>query len=233
MNQTEPLHRFDRLLPLSGAAFCALMVVGAAAFPMPPGGDVSPASSPAWQAAHATAVIAQSYVRGVAAVAFVGLAAAVAAALRRETSEHSALPGTALLGGALTGAMLLLAQAVGLAAALFGHAGGSADTVRAFGRLQDAVLNLSSLPAVLLFAAVGTASLRTGLLPRWLTALTLVGVAFALVDAGSYAGGPLEAIGLIGLLYFLAWSLLVSIRLTERLRIRSSAPDRQAASTTA
>jgi hypothetical protein len=227
--QTHSISRFDRLLPLSGVAFTVLMVAGAAAFPMPPGGDVSPASQPAWLAAHTAAVIAQCYIRAVAAVAFLALAAAVAAAIGRKPSEGSSLPGSALLGGALTGAMLLLAQAVGLAAALFSRGGGSSDSVRTLGRLQDAVLNLSSLPAVLMFAAVGTASLRTGLLPRWLTAVTLFGVPFALLDAASFEGGPFASVGLLGLVYFLAWALLVGIRLAVQDQGRPSDAEERAA----
>lgn len=227
MTDTEPQiespSRFDHVLPLSGVAFAVLMVAGAAAFPMPPGGDVSPASRPQWLAAHATAVIAQSYVRSLAALAFLALAAAVAAAIRRETSGRSSLPGLALVGGALTGTMLLLAQAVGLAAALLSQGRGSADAVRALGELQNAVLNLSSLPAVLMFAAVGISAWRTGLLPRWLAVVTLVGVPFAAVDAGSYEGGPLQAVGIVGLLFFLAWALLVGVRLTVSSPSRSSA----------
>jgi hypothetical protein len=229
MPQTHSIRRFDQLLPLSGAAFTVLMVAGAAAFPMPPGGDISPASQPVWLAAHTSAVIAQCYIRGLAAVAFLALAAAVAAAIGRKTSEGLSLPGSALLGGALTGAMLLLAQAVGLAAALSSRGGGSSDSVRALGHLQDAVLNLSSLPAVLMFAAVGTASLRTGLLPRWLTAVTLFGVPFALLDAASFEGGPFASVGLLGLVYFLAWALLVGIRLAVQDHGRPSDVEERAA----
>jgi hypothetical protein len=38
-------------------------------------------------------------------------------------------------------------------------------------------------------------------------------VPFALLDSLSYDGGPVEPVGIIGLLYLLAWALLVGIRL--------------------
>jgi hypothetical protein len=202
---------WDRYLPLSGAAFTALMVAGAAAFPMPPGGDVSPAAKPAWLAAHYNAVIAQSYVRALAGIAFIALGVAVAAAIRR--AAGASLAGCALVGGALSGGLVLLSQAVSVGAALFAHGGGNDDTTRALGSLQDAFLNLSSLPAVLLFGAAGAAALRTRLLPRWLTVVTLLGVPFALVDSASYDGGPFEPVGFIGLVYFLAWALVVGVQL--------------------
>jgi hypothetical protein len=204
---------WERYLPLSGAAFTTLTVAAAAAFPMPPGGDVSAASKPAWLGLHDNAIIGQSYLRALAAVAFITLAVAAAGACRRALPEGSSLPSTALIGGAFTGGLLLLSQAVGLSAALFVHAGGSADTTRALAAVQDGFLDLSSLPAVLLFAAVGLTALRTRLLPRWLTVLTLLGVPFAVLDAASYDGGPFEAVGFLGLLYFLAWALLTGVRL--------------------
>jgi hypothetical protein len=151
-------------------------------------------------------------VRALAAVAFVAFSAAVAGACRRALATPSPLPGLALAGGALTGGLLLLGQAVSLAAALSVH-GTSAGDIRALGAVQNGFLDMSSLPAVLLFAAAGLTALRTGLLPRWLTVLTLVGVPLALADAASYDGGPLESLGLVGLVYFLAWSLVAGVRL--------------------
>jgi hypothetical protein len=213
MSVSEPGFRWERLLPLSGAAFTGLMVLGTVAFPMPPGGDVSPASQPAWLAAHYNAVIAQSYVRGLAAVAFIAAAVAVAFACRRALGENSPLPVAALIGGALSGALLLISQAVSLAAALFAHTGGSADTILSLGRLQDSFLDLSSLPGALLFGAVGLAALRSSLLPRWLAILSLFGVPLAVIDALAYDGGPLEAVGLLGLVYVLTWALLTGVRL--------------------
>jgi hypothetical protein len=189
------------------------MVAGAAAFPMPPGGDVSAASKPAWLVHHDNSAIAQSYVRAAAALAFVVLAVAVAGRCRSAAREPSRLPALALIGGVLSGALTLLAQTVGLAAALYARDHGAAGTTRALGALQDAFLDLSSLPAVLMFAAVGVVALRTGMLPRWLSAITLAGAPVALIDCLSYDGGPFQAVGLLGLLYFLAWALITGVRL--------------------
>lgn len=213
MTRSDTRRPTEHYLPLAGAAFTALMVLGAAVFPMPPGGDVSPASNPSWLAAHYNAVIAQSYVRAIAALAFLALIASIVAGCRRALPAGSSLPAVALVGGAFTGGLLLLAQAVGLAAALFVHAGGSTDATRALGALQNGFLDMSAIPAVLLFAATGITAQRTGLLPRWLAAVSLIGVPVALADAASYDGGPLESVGILGLLYFLAWSLLTGVRL--------------------
>jgi hypothetical protein len=213
MPTNDAPHRWERFVPLSGAAFTILMVTGAVAFPMPPSGDVSPASNPDWLAAHHDAVIAQSYVRGLAAVAFIALAIAAASACRRTLNDRSTLPALALIGGAFTGVLLLAAQTVSLAAALYVHADSISTTTRALGTLQEAFLDMASLPAVLLFAAVGLTALRTGFLPRWFAAFTLFGVPFALLDAVSYDGGPFESIAMLGLVYFLAWGLLAGVRL--------------------
>lgn len=213
MNQPQALSTWERYLPLSGAIFTVFMIAGAAAFPMPPGGDISPASRPAWLAAHYNAVIGQSYVRALAATAFIALAAAVASACRRALPQQSALPAFALAGGAFSGGLILCGQAVTLAAALFIHAGGGPDTTRALGALQNGFLDMSAVPAALLFAAAGLTALRTRLLPRWLAAVSIAGVPFALLDAASYDGGPFEPLGLLGLAYFLGWALIVGVRL--------------------
>lgn len=208
--------RWQHALPLAGVAFTTLTVVGATAFPMPPGGDVSPASKPDWLVAHYNDVIAQSYVRGLGAVAFIALAVAVGVACRGVLPAASPLPRLATIGGTACGTLLLLSQSVALAAALYRHDAGSTETTRALGALQNGFLDLSSLPGVLLFAAAGIAAWRTGVFPRWLTALTLFGVPFALVDAASYDGGPLAPVGFLGLIYFLAWSLLTGVNLATR-----------------
>jgi hypothetical protein len=213
MQVTDIPSRFDRILPLAGPAFTVLMVAAATGFPMPPGSDVSPAGKPGWLVTHHNAVITQTYLRALAALAFIALSVAAAAACRRALPERSALPGLALIGGAFSGGLLLMAQAVGLAAALYVHADGAAASTRALGTVQDGLLDMSSLPAILLFAAVGITALRTGFLPRWFTAITLFGVPFALLDAVSYDGGPFEPVGLVGLVYFLAWALLAGVRL--------------------
>ena len=51
---------------------------------------------------------------------------------------------------------------------------------------------------------------------RALTGLTLLGVPFAVLDALSYDSGPLESISILGLVFFLAWSLLVGGALLAR-----------------
>lgn len=213
MIRTEPHPNPGRYLPLAGPVFTTLLVLGAAAFPTPPGGDVSPASAPQWMAAHQGAVIGQTYLRALAAVAFLALTAAVVAASRRELSARSSLPAVAMVGGALTGGLMLAAQATTLAAALYVKTAGHPEVTRALGALQNGLLDMSALPAVLLFAATGLAGLHTGFLPRWFALLSLAGVPLALVDAASYDGGPLESVGMLGLVYFLAWSLIIGVRL--------------------
>jgi hypothetical protein len=207
--------RRARLLALAGPAYAVLMVAAAAAFPAAPGGDVSPASDPSWLAAHAGAVIAQSYVRALAAVAFIVFAVAVAAVCRRSPGAPSLLPGLALAGGAVSGGLLLLGQAVALGSALAVDRS-STGTIRALGALQNGFLDMSSLPAVLLFGAAALAGLRTSVLPRWLAVVSLLGVPLAIADAASYDGGPLEALGLVGLAWFLLWSLVTGVLLAVR-----------------
>lgn len=213
--QTE--HRSERLLALGGVAFTALMALAAVAFPLTPGGDVSPGKKPAWLAAHANAVLAQGYVRALGALGFILLAVAVAALIRRHGASRSAAT-AALAGGLGSGLLLLLAQAAGIASALAAADGTSDTVVRSLGYAEDGFLTLSSLPAVILLAASGITFLRARLVPSWLCWFTLAGVPFALLDAASYDGGPLEPVGFLGLLYFLLWSLATGISLAASRR---------------
>lgn len=209
--------RWTRLLAASGLGFAALTVLGAVAFPMPPGGDVSPASKPLWLAAHQTATITQSYVRSLADLAFILFALVVAYTIRRRLDRATILPTIALVGGVLSGSLLLLAQATNLSAVLESRSGGSAAAVHTLGSLSDALLTLSSLPAALLFGAAGIAFLRTRVVPSWLAYLTLAGMPFAVLDAASYDGGPLETVGFLGVVYFLIWTAVTSIALLGKL----------------
>lgn len=204
--------RWERYVPLGGVVFAVLMVLSAIAFPMPPGGDAAAAAHPSWLTTHHDAVIAQSYLRGMAAVALLVLIAALAAAVRRVRGS-SVMADAVLVAGALEAGLLLLAQGVGLATALLARDGATADTVRALAPLQDACLDIAALPGVVVFGAAGLAAIRTKVLPRWLGVLSLVGAPVALTDALSYDGGPLASIGLLGLLYSIGWALLVGVRL--------------------
>ncbi len=211
MNKT----RSQRLLPLSGIAYAALLVLAAVAFPAP-GGDDSPARHPAWLAGHQAAVAVQGYVRAAAALAFAGLALAVAQTIRARAGEHSAAARLALIGGTLCGATLFLAQAAGIAAVIASHEHAGSQAVSALGFLEDGLLALSSLPAIGLFAAAGATFLSDRLVPRWLAWLTLAGVPLALIDAASFSGSPFEPIGVLGLAYFLIWSLATGTALLRR-----------------
>jgi hypothetical protein len=205
---------WERWLPLGGPAYALLLVVAAAAFPMPPGGDVTAAAHPGWLALHTGPVIAQGLLRMLASLAFGVLAVGAAGACARRTGP-GVLPALALIGGALSCVLMIVAQATSVAAALFIRDGGSADPTRAIGALQAACLDASSLPAALLFLAVGVVSFQRELMPRWLATVTLAGVPIAVVDSASYQGGPLEPVALVGLVYFLAWSLLAGVQLTR------------------
>jgi hypothetical protein len=205
---------WERWLPLGGPTYALLLVVAAAAFPAPPGGDVSAAAHPGWLALHTGPVIAQGLLRTAASLAFGVLAVGAAAACARRTGP-GVLPALALLGGGLCSVLMVAAQAASVASALFVRDGGSSDATRAIGALQSAFLDASSLPAALLFLAVGVVTLRHRLMPRWLGVVTLIGVPVAVVDSASYPGGPLEPVALVGLVYFLAWSLLAGVQLTR------------------
>lgn len=222
----QPTGRSGRLLAAGGLGYPVLTLLGFAAFPEPPGGDVSAAHDPAWLAGHTGAVIAQSYVRALGAVAFLLLVVALGRAVERRSRTGARL---AYLGGGGYAVLLVASQATTSAAAEASRGGVDGSAIRVLDGLQSGLLDLSSLPAVLLFGGVGAVLLRSSRLPRWFALATVVGVPLALLDAGSYDGGPLEAVGLLGLAYFLLWSVaagVVLLRSTTVTRGWSGAPAR-------
>lgn len=214
--------RSGRGLLWAGPVYAVLLVIGAAGFPAPPGGDVAPAAAPTWLAAHSDAVIAQSYVRGLGCLAFVvmGIAVAELAGRHFPGATHAALT-----GGILGGGLLLAGQAVSLGAAQYAgrHTGPtSASATRALALLQDGLLDMSALPAALLLVAAGLVVLRGGAGPRWFGWFSMAGGVLAVLDALSYDGGPLAALGLVGLVYFLLWALLGGFLLSASRNTRAA-----------
>lgn len=198
-----------RLLAATALAYPILTVVAFAAFPQPPGGDVSAAHDPTWLAAHTGAVIAQGYVRSLGALGFLLLAVALSVGAGPVASR------LIVAGGAATTLLLLTAQGFVLAAAYGARDGVAYSVIRVLDPLNAAALDLSSLPAIMLFAAAAAALLDRVEVPRSLGWLCALGVPLGLLDALSYRGGPLASVGVVGLAYFLLWSLacgLVLIR---------------------
>ncbi|WP_375503795.1 hypothetical protein [uncultured Jatrophihabitans sp.] len=198
-----------RLLAATSLAYPILTVIAFAAFPKPPGGDVSAAHDPSWLAAHTGAVIAQGYLRSLAALGFLLLAVALSAGAGPVVSR------LIVASGAGTTLLLLTAQGFVLAAAYGVRDGIAQSVIRVLDPLNAAALDLSSLPAIVLFAAAGAALLARVEGPRSLGWLTVLGVPLALLDALSYRGGPLASVGAVGLAYFLVWSLACGLVLVR------------------
>lgn len=191
-----------RLLAATSLTYPILLIVAFAAFPQPPGGDVSPAHDPSWLALHTNAVIAQTYVRSVGALGFL-ITAVLLSAWAKPIAAR-----LIVAGGAGSSLLLLIGQGAVLGAALGVRGGADAGVTRGADDLSAALLDLSSLPAVLLFGALAASLFTAADAPRWLAWLTALGVPLGLVDALSYDGGPLESVGILGLAFFLIWSLL-------------------------
>lgn len=205
----------DRMIAASGLSYPILTVIGFAAFPAPPGGDVSAAHDPQWLTGHTGSVIAQSYIRAVAAIGFIVLAIALARFVGGRDPRGRSLARVVTAGGATCGTLLLAAQTVTLSAALASRDHLDPSAVRLLDHVNAALLDMSSLPAVFLFGAAGVALLHQAV-PRWFAIFTVVGAPLALVDALSYDGGPLAAVGIVGLAYFLIWSLTAATYLSRQ-----------------
>lgn len=178
MNQEHPHRRVERVAPLSGVAFLALLISSFIVGGSPPDADAPTNEVITFWRQHEHAQIAASLLAGFAAVFLVGFGGVVRSRLREAEGGSGRLAATAF------GGFLLIA---GGGLALAGFQFTAADTV---GDVPDSVTQTLAalnrdffflLDGGVLVAVFATAAaiLRHGALPRWFGYVSLlVGVIF-------------------------------------------------------
>jgi hypothetical protein len=221
--------RWDRWAAASGVAFAVLAIVGYLFAMNIPARGSSGEEVTTWFADNDTAVMWESFFFGLAVVAFLWFVGTLAAAIRRaENDPAGRLPAIIVITGATAAALymggqaglLTLAQATGL----------EAGTALAIHHTAGSAFALTNFVVVALVTAVSLAITRTAFLPAWLAYAGGVYVIVALVDGiGTTlstndtfgAGNPL---GVISFVAFLAWTLITSALLTQRVMATEPTP---------
>ena len=170
-----------------------------------------------WYKAHSDAIVMGGWLFMLGCLGFVAFVAGLRVRLAEAAGAASQLPGLALVGAAMTGAMGMLTAAVDLAGGIDKNDIDPA-TAATFHHSVDIFFVGAELAAVLPLAAVAILVWRTRVMPRWWAA-------FAALVAVVLVAGPIGWLGLIfGLpLWTLGTSLFVLVGSRARMRTAAAA----------
>jgi hypothetical protein len=218
--------RWDRWAAATGIAFVALAVVGFMFAPDIPESGAANDAVLAWFQNNSTEIGWQAFLFGLAGAAFLWFIGTLAAAIRRaENDPAGRLPAIIVVSGAAAVALYSAGMTAILGAAKMDAL--EAGTARVLYELGTGAFLLTNFIVVPFVLAVSLAIVRTGLLPAWLAYVGPVYAVVALVDA---AGGTLSdsdafgaggIFGTISFLAFLAWTLVTSVLLMQRMTVEA------------
>lgn len=222
--------RWERWAAASGVAFAVLAIVGYLFAMDIPARGASGDKVTTWFAENDTAVMWESFFFGLALVAFLWFVGTLAGTIRRSENDPAGrLPAIVVITGATAAAIYMGGQA-GLLTLAQTTGDLEAGTALAIHYTAGSAFALTNFVVVALVTAVSVAITRTGFLPAWLAYVGAVYVVVALVDGiGSTlstndtfgAGNPL---GVISFVAFLAWTLITSALLTQRVTATEPTP---------
>lgn len=220
------LKRLDRWAPASGIVFVGLMVVARILIGEPARYDDSGSSITAWLAGSRRDLLIASILQGGALAMFLWYLGSLGTRLREA--------GEARLGAVAFGAGVVIA---GMAAVTITVVGGLAygieqntdsAMIKTLYDLQLAAGPLFAWPLAALAGATALASLRTGIFPQWYGLASAAGTVWFVVAGLSWAReGFFEVDGAavwVGLIVFLAWTLVTSVVLLQQAQAREEAP---------
>ena len=168
-------------------------------------------------------VIFGSFLLMLAAVAFFWFVGSLRAVLRPAEGGAGRLSAVAFGGGLAAAAFMLAVPASNVFGALYAEQL-SPEGAQVFYLFGDVFLYPAAMGAAVLVAATGLVALRTGVLPRWLGAVSLVLALWLLVPPlGSAAGDPENAAawtGLAALPAVLLWTAVTAVVLMGKSRGR-------------
>ena len=222
----DALKRLERWAPASGIVFVGLMVVAFVLIGEPAGYDDSGSSIATWLADNRRDLLLATILHGGALLMFLWYLGSLGTRLREA--------GEARLGAVAFGAGVVIA---GMAAVTITIVGGLAygieqntdsAMIKTLYDLQLAVGPLFAWPLAALAGATALASLRTGIFPQWYGLASAAGTVWFVVAGLSWAReGFFEVDGAavwVGLIVFLAWTLVSSVVLLQQAQAREEAP---------
>jgi hypothetical protein len=210
------MSKWDRWAASTGIVFVALFVAGFFVAGKPPSLSDGNAKWVEFFHDHSKAVKGSSMLFGLAIIAFLWFAAALAARLR-DSGEHRL--GATVLGGAAATAGTFLVAAGIQASLAYRIAPESPAQVKAFVDLFYTIGILVGFSVGIVIGATSIAALRSGVFPRWfgfagaVVAVAVVVSGGALAHDGFYS--PDGGYALIATAASLVWALVASVLLVR------------------
>lgn len=223
---------WDRWAAGTGVAYVVFAIIGFFFVPDPPTPATSNEGLLTFFAENTDELAFQVFFFGLAGISFLWFIGTIAGALRRaENDPAGRLPAIAVAAGATANGVFIAGMVCWAAMAASADSVLDQGVVRGFYDLGRFAYTLSGLPAAAFVLAISLGAVRTQFLPAavgWaggLLALVLI------VDvAGATIGdnddfGPTGSYGVITFLFFLAWVLVTSLFLVQRISPGRTAPE--------
>ncbi len=218
--------RDARLAAGAGVLFVAVMVLAPIFAPPHPGNDATTAEIARHFAEHRERITAEIYVVALAMAPALVFLVAVWHILREAEGAQAFLSHLALVAGTVTLAVNLSASAFHLLLTVELAEPTSLGTVELLFDLGNTALAFLTVPLMVLVAAVSLSALRTGVLPRWVSAPGFVVAALQLLASpamfvrdGAFApNGPVAVAAIVALL---VWALALCVAIIRRTRARA------------
>ncbi len=212
--------RWERLAPLSGIVFVALIIAGFAVFGTPPKADEPIDKITTFFTVHRSRMLLGWSMVGLAVVFFFWFLGSLRSALARAEGGTGRLSSVAFASGVAKAGLFLAVGAV-LGTLVYRVAGeGNAAVIRALFDLQIFLGLVSQVPLAVLMIAASVVMIRTSSAPRWLGWAGLLLGLFQLVAMAAFAESgamaPGGAIPKVAFILFGLWVLAVSILMLLR-----------------
>lgn len=166
---------------------------------------------------HEAAFLKGVYLQAVALMFLALFAGSLSSLVRRAGGGNGWLPGLILGTALVTVSLMTVSQACTGAAALMAGRNASPEVIRSMDEIAHIIAHLCAVPLGVFLLAASTGMLLYRLAPRWLGYLgllpgvTLVGV------AGTFSSRHLlHGVGVLALLLFMVWNVLLGISLLQR-----------------
>jgi hypothetical protein len=225
LNSAEPSSRFESFALACGINFVLLFFIAGFMGPESPGASVAASQLADWYAKYRDILLAQVYVRGLAAFSMFIFITGIVGVVRRSESRVNTLSLLAF-GGAITFSLvMLISNMANATAAVIAGRGGEPGAVLALDALGNTMRYLNALSGALMIGAASAALLKARAIPRWVGWLGLLCVPVFLAGAAGFPGSRQEILNLVAFLFLPLWPTLVSILLLLRFRRVINDPD--------